>query len=113
MDSFPTLSQNPSYPIDEDREDSTIRSDFEGGYQHTRPRYTRIRWIFDIRYKELPDADKILLENFINTVMGGANSFSWTHPITLISYTVRFDKPPKFESMHHSYWETEFQLKEV
>lgn len=113
MEPYPTLSQNPQYPLDEDREDSTIKSDFEGGYQHTRPRYTRIRRKFNIRYKNLSDTDKIILETFVNTVSGGADRFLWTHPKTGTPYTVRFDKPLKFTYPYYGLWDVEFQLNEV
>lgn len=113
MPTYPTLNQKPQYPLDEDREDSAIKSDFEGGYQHTRPRYTRVRRIFDIKYINLSDADKTTLETFINTVKGSANSFTWTHPKTSTTYTVRFDKPPKFTYVHYGLWNVEFKLNEV
>lgn len=113
MPAYPTLSINPEYPLDEDREDSTLKSDFEGGYQHTRPRFTRIRRIWNIRYKYLLDADKTALEAHVDSVKGSADSFLWTHPKTGTQYTVRFDKPPKFSYVQYGYWDTEFMLKEV
>jgi len=113
MPAFPTLSKNPEYPLSEDREDSTVRSDFEGGYEITRPRWTRTRKLFSVRYKTLPDADKTLLDTFMDTVSGGADAFTWTHPKTSVTYTVRFAKPIKFEYISFELWEVSFDLREV
>lgn len=93
---FPTLSINPSYPLDETREDSVIRSIFEGGYEYTRPRFTRIRRTWTLKYELLSQADKDALDNFLVTVRGGADAFLWTHPVTNQTYNVRFVKPPTF-----------------
>ena len=110
---FPTLSVNPDYPIKERREDSTLRSDFEGGYEHTRPRYTRTRKSFTLRYKALPTTDKDTLDNFLDTVKGGADSFIWTHPVYNTQHEVRFVKPPEFEYVGYGLWNVELELREV
>lgn len=113
MPIFPTLSQKPEYPLSEEREDSTIRSQFEGGYEHTRPRFTRIRKTFGLKYSMLPDADKTTLDDFITTVKGSADAFTWTHPKYGTQHNVRFTKPPKFEYVQHGYWNVEIELREV
>ena len=109
---FPNLSVQP-YPIKESRDDSTIRYEFEGGYEHTRARYTRVRKIFTLEYHLLPDADKVLIENHVNSVSGGADSFDWTHPKTSTVYSVRYSKLPEFEYRVYDYWKTTIILKEV
>lgn len=109
---YPTLNDEP-YPIKESRANSTISSEYDGGYEHTRARYTRVRKIFELTYQALSDADKILLENHIDTVNGAADSFDWTHPQTSVVYTVRFKEPPEFEYIAYNYWKTSFILKEV
>lgn len=113
MPTFPTLSVQPSYAIDESKEDATIHSPFEGGYEQTRPRFTRKRKSFVLRYKYLPSADKSTLETFVDTVHGGADSFAWTNPITSVQHTVRFKEPPKFSKVSFLYWDIEFVLVEV
>lgn len=110
---FPTLSINPSYPLKEEIEDSVIRSDFEGGYEQTRPRFTRQRKTFTVVYKLLPDADKQTLENFYQQLRGGADAFTWTHPVYGTTHTVRFTKPIKFEYVFYNHWNAEIELREV
>lgn len=113
MENFPTLSQPPSYPLTEMREDATIRSPFEAGYEHTRPRFTRIRKIWTVNYEKLPYADVSLLDSFITTVKGGADAFNWKHPISLTTYTVTFRELPKFENTSLDYYSVNFTLAQV
>lgn len=116
MPSFPTLSVKPKYPIKEEKEDPTIRSDFEGGYQHTRPRNTRVRRKFTVQYHNLPETDKSgsnKLDDFVATVKFGADSFTWTHPDTGTSYTVRFAQIPAYQTIFKDRYDCEFILLEV
>lgn len=100
MSAFPSLSINPVYPISESREDSTIKSDQEAGYQITRQRYSRVRKKWNLTYQYLVDADYTALTTFIDvTVKGGADMFTWTHPITSVSYNVRFENPPVIKAV--------------
>lgn len=113
MANFPTLSLNSYYPIDEEREDSVIRSKFEGGYEQTRQRFTRLRRTWSLVYKTLTPADKTALDDFMVTVKGGADSFNWTHPVTSTVYAVRLEKPLKFSYVSKDLYDVEMTLKEV
>ena len=113
MADFPTLSSDLSHPFVEYKEDSTIKSPFEAGYQQTRPRFTRDRRIFECTYRVLSNVDKETLETFLETVRAGADSFDWTHPKTSIVYEVRFRKYPKFQSIAYNLWTVSFVLEEV
>lgn len=113
MPTYPTLTTKPIFPITEQKEDSVIKSDFEGGYQNTRQRFTRIRRNFQVQYTNLSTSEKATLDTFIDTVKGGADSFTWTHPMTGTSHTVRFEAPPKFSSTHDNRWSAEFTLIEL
>lgn len=96
---YPTLSKNPAYPLDPDGEleDVVIRSDLTAGYQQTRPRSTRARPNFGLTYPSLPDVDVALLRAFEQTTLvNGASPFTWTHPITSVSYTVGLSVPIKY-----------------
>lgn len=100
MANFPTLSRAPSYPLspDGDLEDVVMRSPQASGYEQTRPRSTRARRSFGLSYKNISDADIAALRTFeITTILNGANSFSWTHPITSTVYTVRLAGPIQYE----------------
>ena len=113
MANYPTLTIAPNYPLSEDREDATYRSGMEGGYEYTRPKYTRGRKKFGITYTNMQNTDKDTLEAFVDTVKGGADSFIWTHPKTSTNYTAQFDKPPKFEYVEYNFWNVSFQLNQV
>lgn len=92
MANFPTLSRVPSYPLDPDGEleDVVIRSPQTGGYNQTRPRTTRARRNFGVNYKALKDVDVNLLRTFETTTLrNGADSFTWTHPLSGTTYTVQ------------------------
>jgi len=113
MPSFPTLSTNPSYPLRETYEDNVIRSKFEAGYEHTRPRFTKQRRIFTIIYNLLSNADKALIDDFYKNTIKGAGSFTWTHPQAQTQHTVIFTKPPQFELVFLDYWKCEIELREL
>jgi phage-related protein len=117
MPTFPTLNMLPTFPLDEQREDATIRSSFEAGYEHTRPRFTRVRYTWSVSYKMLPASDKSTLETFVTTVREGADSFSWTNPVDSTTHTVKFIQIPKYscvlQNEDTSYFDCDFQLRSV
>lgn len=116
MANFPTLSvPYPDFPINEGREDSVLRSPFEGGYTQTRAAHTRIKRTWSVNYNLLSTVDKELIEDFFDTtVNGGADSFTWTSPIDDVAYTVRF-APGGFYSSYVSYnrWNVRISLEQV
>lgn len=98
MSTYPALI-NPDYGIKEEREDSTVRSEFSAGYQQSRQRYTRVRHKWTISYSALDSTSVYLLQIFYDdTVHGGADAFDWTNPVDENTYQVRFDKPIAFEA---------------
>jgi phage-related protein len=117
MSAFPTLSQYPSFPLGEEREDSTLRSKFEDGYEQTRPKFTKIRYTWSLTYNNLTNTDKATLEAFVTTVREGADSFTWTNPVDSASYTVKFAQIPKYECTNKivsiSYFDCSFTLRTV
>ncbi len=97
MSSYPILSVLPAYPIKVELEDSVIRSEFEGGYEQTRQKYTRIRRTFTFHYEHMPTVDKEALMDFIlDDAHGGADLFTWDNLEDGNNYTVRLAKPPTF-----------------
>ena len=79
---FPTLSIPPAYPLNESYEDLTIRTGYEAGYDHTRPKYTTaFRKTYNVKYTNITQYDKLLLDSFIATVDGGGSSFIWANPV--------------------------------
>lgn len=117
MANFPTLSKLPS-DISDKYIDKTIVGEFEGGYEHTRPRHTRNRQQFTVKYLYLKSADKTLLETFWKTtVRGMADSFTWINIKDNTSHTVRFASELDFEfaidNPDDKYHNLTFSLKDV
>lgn len=115
MPAFPALNDPPCYPLDPngELEDSVLRSPFQAGYQQTRPKFTRARRQFGVRYK-LKDADVATLRDFeLTTLVNGAASFTWTHPLTAVSYTVQLAAPIKYGKSSRGISDVSFVLQEV
>lgn len=117
MAAFPILSKPPSYPLDPDGDldDSAIRSPFTAGYEQTRPAFTRSRRSWGVNYKSMPQADMDTLRDFERvTLVNGADSFTWTHPLSGATYTVRLAAPIKFaRSRRGPIGDASFMLREV
>jgi len=114
---YPTLTEGgvtirPNYPIDEGREPTSIKSKFEAGYVLTRARFTRQRLNFKLSYSLLSNANKALLEAHMIDVLD-ITTFSWTHPVTSVVYTVRYETIPQFQYIQYQRWNVSFILVQV
>ena len=109
---YPTLSTNPSFPLDEGRIVSSIKSNFEAGYVLARARHTRQRKTFKVNYILMSDEDKVLLEAHIDSVLD-ITPFTWVHPKTSVSYTVRYQSVPQFQYVQYPYWAVNFILEQI
>lgn len=115
MTDFVTLTALPSYPLepDGDIEDSTLRSETEGGYRQTRPRFTRSRRKWGLNYIDLDDTDATALRTFERTTLrNGADKFNWTHPMGG-TYVVTLAGPIKFARRDFGGTNATFTLEEV
>jgi phage-related protein len=75
-------------------EDKTRRSESDGGYEFTRPKFTRNgRRTFKTGFTQMNAADFDIFQNFWDAY-GGYKSFSWTNPADGRAHTVRFAEPP-------------------
>jgi hypothetical protein len=114
MADFPNIS--PLYKVVEDSSlYDTIRSPFEAGYTHTRPRWTSERKRFKLEWQALTDADKNTLYHFFeNVAKGGGQSFNFTDPSGSTVYTMVFaDDRLRFTSTRKGYWKGSILLVEV
>lgn len=115
---FPTLASKPdSAGAKRSAEDPSMSVEMEGGYTYTRARFTRTpRKKWSMKYTFISDADRVLLENFWNTVRGGSESFFWFDPLDNTQYVVRFKKEINFtykgRGGNHR-WDVDFDLEEV
>lgn len=98
--SFPGMTgftaKEDSAQFEEERVNPAIRKEFEGGFVATRPRYTRApsRRI-TTGFTNISQADYDVLCAYWDTKRGGAISFSYIHPTTGQTLTVRFAEPLK------------------
>lgn len=121
MTTYPVLTQGEdSKKFSVEFEDVAMGSTMEGGYVATRPRHTRTpRRTFNTGFTDISEADKITYETFIGTVRAGSDSFTWIHPTTAESLTVRFKlgTVPKFNYKgyggNHRWDITSIALEEV
>ena len=113
MATWPTLSKQPVYPLEETTPDALIKSEAEAGYVTTRPRFTRARRTFKLTYRGLTDADKALLDTFFFTSTSrGSLVFVWANPINSTSYNVRI-KPISWQSVRYNQWAADIELEEA
>lgn len=99
MAEFPptTLKEDSKYH-EVTYEDSVIRQSTEGGYQITRPRYTKApSRVFKTGFTRISDQQKTDLENFYATKNYGASTFTYDIPTSGTTITVKFQGPLKFK----------------
>ena len=89
---YPTLSERPDQSTYYyTQEDPAIRSEMEGGYVTSRPRFLRNpRKTFYFGYKTLPDADYKLLEQHWIDTQGGSLVFQYVDWHDGRTYDVRY-----------------------
>ena len=100
MPTYPVFAQNPDVVgfKEEPLVDPTIRSDMESGDVTTRARFTGVPLKWSWRYSQFSNANKLTLATFEReTVKYGADTFTWTHPITEESHEVRFADIVKYD----------------
>jgi hypothetical protein len=99
-----TLSRNP---IDETFEylEEKIENSTDGMYTSTRSFNTRHRKVITITYDLLPAADITKITNHYDTV-GTGDTFAWVDRASN-SYTVKYNKPPKWKFAVEGYYALE------
>jgi len=76
--------------------DGALKFEMQGGLVVSRKRFTRApARIITTGYTWMTQSDYALFQAYWTLEGGGANSFTYTHPITAESLTVRFDKEYK------------------
>lgn len=83
---FPT----PQRPIPEGIKTSVLINQFDSGHEQRR-RKGAPRKTFEVTYPFLDQQAYAALQAFFLSVGGSLDTFSWVHPVTKVTYTVRFD----------------------
>jgi hypothetical protein len=116
MATFPTLSVSPEIDSWEDEVsyNPTIRSEYEGGYILTRPRFTRIIRKWNVVYKGISDTEMQQVKDFENSIYVGSDAFEWLNPVDNVIYTVRLLEPIKYKMINNKYyWQISLVLEQV
>lgn len=109
---FPTLP-NPQFPITSGNEDPAIATPFENGMIQTRPRFTRLRRSWTVKWNGMSNADRDTLAAFWITTAGGSTAFTWTNPYDSQSYTVRFTAPINEAWTTDQVWQISISIQEI
>ena len=109
MATWPNIAE-PSR-MTERKQKAQIKSDMSAGYVQSRAKWTRSRKVFELSWNAMSDADKGLLETFFGDNIGG--TFTWTHPLSGTSYTVRFGEGElSARYVYVSRWQIDLMLEE-
>lgn len=111
---FPASIGRPDYPLLETLEDAVLRSDMEDGTVKTRPKFTRNRKTFEVKWEHMQDDEKQTFEDFYKTTLkNGSLPFNWTHPKTSVTYVVIFSEVPSMSLTLLEYWAVSMKIQEV
>lgn len=111
---FPTLSVKPVSPVDCTCEDAVIRDQKDAGYVSTRPRFTRVREEYSLRFEEATQADVDSLKNFYHIqCANGSALFTWVHPSSGVSSDCRFKSPIKYSNTSYGRYSINIELEQV
>jgi hypothetical protein len=88
MASFPTTIMAPSFDFDEETYKPQTRIEFDANYVQSRPRSTRAVDKFNLNWNQMPEDQYQVLKAFFIANQG--TLFDWIHPITGVTYSVRF-----------------------
>ena len=109
--SWPSMAL-PEYPLGEETNFPQVRSEFESGAVQSRPKWSRSRKVFTLHWSKMSSTDYGTLHTFFLANQGLA--ITWTHPLTSVSYTVRFkDDSLKASLVTTSLREVNLTLEEV
>lgn len=108
---FPKVS-GLSYPLKESLYKPKVRTEFENGMVQSRPRFTRAKKRFVLKWEKIPLEDKENLETFFNDIGGGV--FIWTHPQTDKEYRCLMSDDT-FESslVEFVWWDVNLNIEEI
>ena len=107
---FPSIAP-PAYPADDLYPDNKITSPADGGYNISRPRYTRTQMGGTYTWPKMANSDYLLFQPFVDA--NYANIFVWTNPVTLVAANVQFTAVPKASIVTAGFWHVEISIMEA
>lgn len=111
---WPSGISKPWLAFAEDAYNPVIQKEFEAGYSQTRPRYTRAKKRFTLRWDYMPTTEVDLLRDFYEDDAVGGAAFTWQHPISGAYHAVRFTEDELIcTRLSAAWWAVEVRLEEV
>ena len=117
---------NPTYPtlsVKPDKEswdegplyDPVVRTGMDGGAQESWPSSTVVPKYWAFVYRDMPNADKVLLEDFEKKDVRYGGEFDWPHPFLSETHAVTFGQKLDFklENTQQLKWRVAVKLIEA
>jgi len=109
-----TFTWIPQKTFEYGSEYKTNISTFGGGKEQRRKKYSSGRGIFHLSFPTCPNADAEAILSFFDARYGAYESFYWVHPLTSVTYTVRFVSDSlKIKYINPNCRSLDFDFKEV
>lgn len=80
----------PDYVFEEKPSYNTLVTKFENGFEQRRPKRASAITEYVLEYRNRTTSERDTILNLFNARKGSYSSFTWTHPITSETKTVRF-----------------------
>lgn len=78
-----------------------MKYEVDGGLLITRRRFTRNAGLNIVTgFTDIPVSDKILLDQFIFSLGGGAAETTYVHPLTGVTWNIRFSEDPPYSCQY-------------
>jgi len=101
----------PDYVFDETPQYKTLISTFENGAEQRRAKRSSAVTEYKLVYKNRSAADLGTVTTLFNSKKGALTSFTWTHPISAATLTVRFKEDSlTFSNTVFGLYDFEFNL---
>ena len=104
----------PDYVFDETPQYNTAISQFENGVEQRRQKWASSLTKYRLVYKNRDSTDKDTILTLFNATKGALTSFTWTHPISAATKTVRFvEDSLTISNTVYGLYDIEFTLQAV
>ena len=108
------LVLNPDFVFEETPKYSTIISEFENGAEQRRAKRSSAITEYRLVYKNRNSTDLSTIQTLFGTKKGALTAFTWTHPFSSATLTVRFkDDSLTYRNSNYGIYDFEFSLVSI
>jgi phage-related protein len=108
------LILKPDYVFDENPQYKTLISQFENGAEQRRAKRSSAITEYKLVYKNRTATDLGTITTLFNSKKGTLTSFTWTHPISASTLTVRFKEDSlTYSNTSYGLYDFEFNLVSI